>query len=436
ESYQDKVHNYHFLITGMGTIIYHPEPKYVMNETIFSVADGENMPSLRSIGKNMLAGVSGFGAFGNSTVTGKRCEMAYAPIVSTGWSLGYVVPARYLFFNLELMNRTIVLVGFMGIIILGIVVVRIARQILYPVKDLELAVREYSRGNLDYQLPEPEHEDEISTLILEFNKMKDDIKEQIAIIRQAASDREKAESELQIAWEIQNSMLPKNFDSVCSDILDIYAFVRPARQVGGDLYDVFRISPTRVAVLIGDVSGKGPSAALFMSMVITTAKVLWKEGMTPAEALETVNREVSRSNSTDMFVTLLFGVIDEAEETFTYALAGHPAPYMCAAGGEITQLERLRGRLAGVFENGKYTEKTVPFRPGDMLYMFTDGVDECMDKENRQFGHERIRYSLRKNGRRSAKEVCDAFYYDLKEYADGAEQSDDITMLCVIRKGL
>ncbi|MBQ9358604.1 MAG: SpoIIE family protein phosphatase [Abditibacteriota bacterium] len=435
EGYQDKKQNYYILITATGTVVYHPETKYVMNETIFSVADGENLPALRLIGKNMLAGVSGFGSFGKSTVTDSYCEMAYAPIVSTGWSLGYVVPGRLLFFNLEVMNRTIILVGFMGIVILGLVVVRIARQILYPVKDLEIAVKEYARGNLDYQMPAPEREDEITTLIHEFNKMKDDIKEQIAIIRKADSDREKAESELKIASDIQQSMLPADFGPVCSDCLDVYAFVQPARQVGGDLYDVFRMSPTKVAVLIGDVSGKGPSAALFMSMVITTAKVLWKEALSPAEALTLVNAEISRSNSTDMFVTLLFGVVDEEKETFTYSLAGHPAPYLCRADGEIYQLERLKGRLAGVFETGKYVEKTVSLAPGDMLYMFTDGVDECMDTEDRQFGHERIKYTLRKNGAPSAREVCELFYKDLKEYAGEAEQSDDITMLSIIWKG-
>ena len=355
EEYQDRPQSYYFIITGTGTVVYHPESKYVMNETIFTVADDENIPSLRFFGKNMLSGVSGFGSFGVSSVNGKKCDMAYAPIVSNGWSIGYVIPERLLFYNLELMNRIIIFVGLVGITILAFVVVRIARYILFPVKDLETAVKEYSRGNLDYQLPEPEHEDEISSLMFEFNKMKDDIKKQIELIRKADSEIEKAESELKIASDIQQSMLPKDFGSVCSEKADLYAFVKPARQVGGDLYDFFRMSPSKTAVVIGDVSGKGTSAALFMSMVITTAKVLWKEDLSPAEALTLVNGEISSSNTTDMFVTLLFGVIDEEAGTFTYSLAGHPAPYICHADGDAYQLERLKGRLAGVSRSATAT---------------------------------------------------------------------------------
>ena len=423
---------YNFLISNQGTIISHPKKDWVMNESIFSIADSKGLPLLREHGKNMIDGVRDFGYYGYSDVNKSNSHIAYAPIKSTGWSVANVVSDNELFSGIFLLNKFVIFVGFSGFLLLMIILYLIATSITKPITQLEAAAREFANGNLECErMSMPKGENEITSLINEFYKMKDNILEQINVIKKTTAEKERIERELDIAASIQQSLIPKNFEEFNEDnIFSIYGVLNPARAVGGDLYDFFKLSDNKVGLMIGDVSDKGVPAALFMSVVSTVTKVLWNEGMSPSEALTLVNKEITRSNNTNMFVTLLFGIIDLAEATFTYSIAGHPAPYIISRNNSVVQVQQIKGAVAGVFDFKKYSENTVKLNDGDVIFMFTDGVDECMNADNQLFGQKRLASNLAEIGTMAPNIIVEQLVSVLKEHAGGAQQSDDITILC------
>ena len=252
--------------------------------------------------------------------------------------------------------------------------------------------------------------------------------------REAVSSHDKLvalENELDIASKIQQSILPGQFPTPPG--FQVFANMEPARNVGGDFYDVIRLENGRMGLAIADVSGKGVPAALFMMSSRTLLKGTAIGGADPAEVLTQVNELLCEQNEAAMFVTVLYAVYDPERGELTYACGGHDPPLAVHADGSSTSLPLTGGLALGVAPGFQYGQRTVPVAPGDTLVLYTDGVTEAMNSGNEQFGLERLREIFTGAPPKSVREAIDWVFAAVSDFAGDAPQFDDVTCLAVHR---
>jgi sigma-B regulation protein RsbU (phosphoserine phosphatase) len=258
--------------------------------------------------------------------------------------------------------------------------------------------------------------------------------QELANLKDAARNRDKLlslEKELNIAREIQQSILPRDF-SLLSDRAQfaIHAEMQPAREVGGDFYDFFLIDPNRVAFVIGDVSGKGVPAAIFMAMTRALLKSTAMKGISPSACLQDINNALFRDNGRSMFVSVLYGVLNIQTGEMTYCNAGHNPPMMMI-GGNVEPLEKVGGIVCGAIFDSTYDEKKIKLHQGDMLFLYTDGVTEAMDSGENLFTEPRLIEILQATKASSPPALIEEVFQAVKTFAGDAPQADDITALAI-----
>jgi sigma-B regulation protein RsbU (phosphoserine phosphatase) len=241
---------------------------------------------------------------------------------------------------------------------------------------------------------------------------------------------EHLQKELAIASTIQLSMLPPGA-ALLPDHTDVqaYAIMEPAKNVGGDFYDAFWAAPDRLFVAIGDVSGKGVPAALFMARTITQMRMEAMRRRSPAAVLEAVNRSLCASNDAGMFVTLFCGVLEMQTGRFSFANAGHNPPLLLNASGGRDFLKVKKGLVAGIIESSRYPLDILQFAPGDGLLLYTDGVTEAMDAQGTFYTEERLLAAVRDDAWADPRAMVDRVRANLGGFVQQAAQADDITML-------
>jgi sigma-B regulation protein RsbU (phosphoserine phosphatase) len=259
---------------------------------------------------------------------------------------------------------------------------------------------------------------------------------QLRMLKEADQDRyelARVQRELSIAHLIQQSLLPHGFPPFAgSEALDVAATMQPARNVGGDFYDYFRLDAERLGVVIADVSGKGVPAAIFMAMTRTALKAVALRGEPPGECLKEVNAFLCRENHADMFVTVFYGILNFRTGEFLHSNGGHNPPCLLTSGGEPATLEtEMSGTVLGIFEGACYATCRTSLRAGDTLFLYTDGVTEAMDREGKMFGLPRLRAFLQGIDPHSAADLIQGVLTAVQEFIAGAAQSDDITALAV-----
>ena len=243
--------------------------------------------------------------------------------------------------------------------------------------------------------------------------------------------RELLESELRVAREIQRGLVPRNFAALGGVAAECFACLEPARAVGGDLYDVFRIDDRHLCLVVGDVSGKGIPAALFMVMTITLIRSLARLSGRPDEILARVNDALAADNPSSMFVTLFCAVLDVETGRLTCASGGHLSPMLVRPGGEARSIVASEGTLVGVQPGLAFPATDVQLAPDDLLVAFTDGVTEAMSPDGALFGEGRLRALLGGLGNISAAAAVNAVLTGVRAFAESAEQADDIAILAL-----
>ncbi|MCX8021500.1 MAG: SpoIIE family protein phosphatase [Syntrophorhabdaceae bacterium] len=424
---------YGFLISKNGTFVTHPIKEYIMNETIFSIAEATEDRDLREVGRKMIKGGIGFEPFKiKNPVTGALCLMTYVPIVSNGWSLAIVFPQEELMEDITRLNKVIIFLGCLGIALLSVAIVYISRSITRPLRDMAHATERIGSGEFDIELPPIKSNDEVGRLTEAFEIMRKSLKTYITQLKETTAIKERVESELKVAHDIQMSFLPKEFPSYEErDAFDIYATLRPAKEVGGDLYDFFLIDRNRLCIVVGDVSGKGIPAALFMAMTKTLIKSKATLGFSPDKILDKVNNELSSGNSANMFVTLFCGILDLEGGRLEYSIGGHNPPYLIKSDGRIETLSGQVGLVVGIMEDACYGLERVELSPGDTLFLYTDGVNEAMNDKGEMFTLKRLEEELKGLTGKGVKEILSGLEEAVDGFCGEAEQSDDITMMVV-----
>ncbi|MCL2819302.1 MAG: serine/threonine-protein phosphatase [Oscillospiraceae bacterium] len=256
------------------------------------------------------------------------------------------------------------------------------------------------------------------------------------ILDPVLAERERIATELNVATEIQASMLPNIFPAFPErNDFDIYAVMHPAKEVGGDFYDFFLINKDTLAVVIADVSDKGIPAALFMVVSKTLIKNAAMDGKSPKDVFDSVNLQLCENNDADMFVTAFMGYIDIPTGRLTYVNAGHNPP-LIRRGDEYEFLRVDSGLMLAVMEDMRYTQEEVILNKGDMLFLYTDGVTEAKNKEKKLFTDKRMLEKANSYKSDNAKELLFNIKKEIDNFAEGAEQADDITMLALEIKPL
>ena len=269
--------------------------------------------------------------------------------------------------------------------------------------------------------------------ITERKRAEEDLKQAYGIIK---VQRDRMEEELNIGREIQMSMVPVVFPPFPDhNEFSVFAALEPAREVGGDFYDYYFIDEERFCFCIGDVSGKGVPAALFMAMAKTLIKSRAADDRSTASILTHVNDELSADNNNCMFVTIFSGILNIRTGELLYTNAGHNPPYLKRKDGTLQPLDQRHGPVIGTLEGMAYAEERDTMEPGDLLVLYTDGVTEAMDAENRLFSDDRLKQLLMDMDTRDADKVVDNMVSAVKSFEGEAEQADDITVLALAFHG-
>ena len=241
-------------------------------------------------------------------------------------------------------------------------------------------------------------------------------------------------SDLALAAEIQMAILPKS-DSAkqFAPAIDLHATMKPAKDVGGDFYDYFRIDDTHLGFCIADVSGKGVPAAIFMAVSHTLLRMAGKKSLDAASVIAESNTILASESFNSMFVTLFYGIIDTVSGEVQYVNAGHNPPYVLKADGTVTAMPVSKNVCLGVIEDYPYKSDILKLDKGDCLVTFTDGVTEACSPSEELYGEQRLEALLQTLGGSDTKTIVESINNAVHQHADGAEQSDDITILCVKR---
>lgn len=259
-----------------------------------------------------------------------------------------------------------------------------------------------------------------------------DITERKRLEAELERARRRMEDELNVGREIQMGMLPLIFPPYpMRHEFDIHATLRPAREVGGDFYDFYLIDEDRLCFVVGDVSGKGVPAALFMAVTKTLIESRARNDSSPASILTHVNNELSRHNDASMFVTVFIGMLDVRTGRMSYANGGHNPPYIKRADGSLTSLRERHGPVLGAMEDMVYREGNTTLEHGDRVFVFTDGVTEAMNITQSLYGEPQLVHMLKSETLASAENLVEGVVHDVLRFQGNAEQADDITVLAL-----
>jgi sigma-B regulation protein RsbU (phosphoserine phosphatase) len=422
---------YAFLVSKQGTYVTYPDKSYIMNETLMSIAGKMDNATLEDVAREMQKGNDGFVLI-RSIVTGKKCWMYHTTIPSSGWSLAVMFPQHELMAIVTNLNRVVIALGILGIFFLSLVIIIIAGSITRPLRVLSQKTRDIAKGNFDVDVPRMKTRDEVGRLAESFAAMNQALKQYIRDLTETTAAKERMESELKIAHDIQMGIVPRLAPPYAGrKEFDLYAVLQPAREVGGDLYDFFFIRDNLLCLVIGDVSDKGVPAALFMAVTNTFIKAVAEHAATPDEIISQVNKYISFENDSCMFVTMFCAILDINTGEFLYTNGGHNPPLILHNNGHTEYFVLESGMVLGISADAEYSVSSLMLNPGDTIIMYTDGVTEAFNIDGEMFEEDRLKQTAASLALFPVKDMVEGIISTVSSFSHGIPQSDDITILAI-----
>ena len=416
---------YYYMTDTAGTILIHPDAKRIVSKTIqpYITKGPDKQRGHLTINDRRED---------KMVIDGEEVQVCSQVIKYTDWVISFVVPTFYI----RLFGYIAAGIAIAGILI-GMLVVyffgrRSIKREVKPLTLLAASADEVAKGNFQTPLPAINSHDEIHRLRDSFGNMQRSLVRYTEELRATTAQKASIESELKIAHDIQVSMLPKTFPPYPErNDIDIYGSLKAAKGVGGDLFD-FYIRDEKLFFCIGDVSGKGVPASLFMAVTRSLFRNISAHVAIPSEIVRTLNNAMAEGNDTNMFVTVFVGVLDLTNGLLRYCNAGHEAPLL--VGRDVGALSCDPNLPIGVLQGYEYTQQEVSIDSGTTIFLYTDGLNEAENYEHAQFGDLRI-WNLAKlllnEQRHQPKRMIDAMDNAVHTFVGDAEQSDDLTMLAI-----
>ncbi len=420
--------SYTYLVSRNGSFLTHTDRNKIMNETLFSEAFQDGNKAQEQIGYEMLAGHTGTLRFDNK---GTDSYAFYTTIPNIGWSVCTVCPSRVILQDLDTTSRQIIYTFLVGMLALFLIIYSVIRRVARPLEKFSESARAIATGRFDVELPEVHSHDEIKDLHDSLVYMQRSLSAYVTELQHTTATKERIESELSIAREIQMGMIPKIFPPYPErDDVDLHAVLHPAKEVGGDLYDFF-IEENRLYFLIGDVSGKGVPASLFMAITRSLFRTLSQHVLSPARIVTEMNNSIADNNESNMFVTLSVGILDLSTGILKLCNAGHNPPLLISPDQSVSFLKFRTHIFAGVIENFNYTDEEVVLKPGSKLFLYTDGVSEAENTDKDLYGEERLLETITLCASADVRATVETVVSSVANHVKEAEASDDLTILVI-----
>ncbi|MBQ7463984.1 MAG: SpoIIE family protein phosphatase, partial [Lachnospiraceae bacterium] len=401
---------------------------------------------------------------------GEETYLAYAPLETVGWTMLVGVsketlrqPSKELVAHVdeityETLDRTkmmsenlkyALLLIAAGLIFLSVFTsLRYSRKLVRPIRVLKNAgVRFIEREDIGLKYTQDFFGDlnlytgdETEDLWLTMRDLEQNFRTSMQKLEGITAEKERIDTELSIAARLQSDMLPKVFPAFPErQDFDLFAFMKPAKEVGGDFYDFFLTDDDHLALVMADVSGKGVPAAMFMVVARTMIKNLsLSEGCeSPGRILETVNNNLCENNDECMFVTVWLGCITLSTGELKWASAGHEYPALCRTGGNFELIKDIHGPGLGTFEDIAFEEQSITLGKGDLLFLYTDGIPEATDEGGNIFGTERMTEALDKSREeKGLRDMASSVKSSVDAFVKDTPQFDDITMMMFEYRGI
>jgi sigma-B regulation protein RsbU (phosphoserine phosphatase) len=418
--------SYSIMIGRGGTYFVHPDSTKITRQTIFTQTLENPDTAMVSLGHAMQRGEEGVREM---HINGEHCYVFYKPLGKTGCSMAIVCPESDIFGGFDRLRRTVMAIVCVGLLLMLYFFIRIITRELSPLRRLAREAETIASGQFDTQLPNFERTDEIGQLSQSFGNMQQSLVRYIEELKDTTAQKASIESELNVANSIQMSMLPNVFPD--REGLDMYASMTPAKEVGGDLYG-YLLKDDNLYFCLGDVSGKGVPASLFMAQVTRLFRTLANQQLSPSDICTHMNDALSGDeNPTNMFVTLFVGMVDLTSGHLSFCNAGHNPPVIGGGEHHGDFLEMKPNFPIGVLPGLEFEGEEIESIKGRALFIYTDGLNEAENREHEQFGDERLLDILRNTHFDSSRQVIETLAAEVEKHRDGADPNDDLTMMCL-----
>ena len=422
---------YVVVLSANNTIIAHPKNEIVFKENLSDLSVGMGSQTVTEFEKTVQSMKKGL--FMGTTAEGKETVIYFKAMESNGWTFMIVWPAHEFMESQRSLEKMFAWMSVAGYVVMLLLIFVISTRVSRPLKELAVAANKMGQGDFDVAIPHLSGRDEIAQFGWAFLNMRTSLKEHM----EKQKDLDRIESELDFAKDIQIGFLSMDEKEEGSEdpYHELTPFLLPAKEVGGDFYDFFKLDDGRLCVVVGDVSGKGVPAALFMMVSRIVLRTMAQNLKSVVETFEKANYELAKRNRANMFVTVWMGIVDLKTGHVEFASAGHNPPVIRHKDGSAEFAKSKAGVVMAAMENSHYKMQTLELAPGDTLFLYTDGVTEATNEHNELFGNDRLLDALTHGGGKGTKEMCRCVKRQIDAFTRKASQFDDITMLAMEYKG-
>ena len=421
--------SYSIMIGQSGTYFVHPDSAKLLNETIFTPTLEHPDSALTELGHAMQRGETGMRQL---KFEGHDSYVFYKPLGSTGWSVAIVCPESDIFGGYNRLYNIVIAIVIVGLLVILIVFRSMIHRELSPLHTLALQAETIASGQFDKELPADKRIDEIGKLNHSFTNMQRSLVKYIDELKHTTAVKASIESELKVASDIQMGMIPRLFPPFPERLdIDLYASMTPAKVVGGDLYDYF-IQNERLYFCVGDVSGKGIPASMFMAVTCNLFRIFAQQNRSPEDIATQMNTFLTKDNEQSMFVTMFIGMIDLRRGHMEFCNCGHNAPIF---DGKFLEAKDTNQPL-GLWECKAFKGEVIEDIRDKKLLIYTDGLNEAENMQQEHLGDERLLELMSDTANLDSEQIINKFKAAVINHRAGAEPNDDMTLLCLSVKKL
>jgi sigma-B regulation protein RsbU (phosphoserine phosphatase) len=418
---------YAFIVDQSGNYMTHPQKEWVLKRNLYSQPLTEFKNKDNDVQANLREGRRGASIGFSPNLNDEKSWYYFSPLPVPGWNVIIVIPEKELFRDINAIFQSIVIVSVLGILVLFLINFFVFRKMLDPLVRVTHAIQRFTSipGN------EKKSRNEINMLAQSLEDWQNRYGILIKDQSKTATEKLKIEKDLKSAQEIQLNMLPKgNPDFAEYPEIDLFAILKPAEIIGGDLYDYFFIGRNHLLIAIGDVSGKGIPASLFMAIASTLIKTNSKI-LSSKEIVSRVNKELCERNSNQYFVTLFLGILDVRHGILDYCNAAHNYPYILKADGTLNTLSKSHGLPLGIYSDKTYTNSSVELHFGDTMILYTDGIINSKNIHNQLYGTDKLEMNIENLKDLTAEETVNHLLKSIYIYEGESRQADDISLMAL-----